>query len=346
VNHLSAYGAGKYTRPIKQVVIVQRGTNATERHYLAPRLARCALPVVCWDLLADSSAPNLEDAYVIIVRYLDRAALQAIRTARPRLAGVAWLLDDDLAAASSELRLPLRYRYRMARFWLSFSRAIQDIASEIWLASDVLVERFASSEDSVSCFRIDPVADYGPAPVHMPHKPGEPVTVFYHGEITHRGECLWLKPILEDVQRRTQRARIEIIGHPDIGAAMHDVPRCSVIPPMPWQKYRAHIDGTRGDIGLAPLLPSRFNGARSFVKYLEIVRHGGVGLFAHTRVYRDVVVDAVNGRLLAMDRQLWAETILDLVEDDEERCRMRAGTLRRIPALTPPSLSQLVSAGT
>lgn len=334
-------GVGQYTRSARKIVIVQRGLNATERHYLAPRLADCALPVVHWDILTDGAAPDLDDAYVIVVRYLDRASLDTIRDARSCLAGVAWLLDDDLSVALRDSSLPLTYRYRMTRFWWCFHSAIESLASEIWLSSDVLMERLAGDDAAAACFRIDPVADHGPAPVHPPFREGDPVKIFYHGELTHRAECIWLKPVLEEVQRRTQRTSIEIIGHRKIGAMMESIPRCCIKPPMPWQAYRAHIDQNRGDIGLAPLVNSRFNQARSFVKYLEIARHGGVGLFADNFVYRGVVVDGVNGRLLAMEPRRWIDTIVHLAEDDTERRRMRAATSSQVQSRTPPTLAQI-----
>jgi hypothetical protein len=321
---------------------VQRGLNATERHYLAPRLSDCALPVVPWDILADAPAPDLDDAYVIVVRYLDRTSLDTIRSARSCLAGLAWLLDDDLSAAFRDASLPLAYRYRMTRFWWCFRNAIASLASEIWLASDVLMGRLVG-DAAEACFRIDPMADHGYSPVHSPFREGDAVRIFYHGELTHRAECIWLKPVLEEVQRRTQRTSIEIIGHRKIGAMMENIPRCCVKLPMPWQSYRDHIEQNRGDIGLAPLVNSRFNQARSFVKYLEIVRHGGVGLFADSSVYRGIVVDTVNGRLLAMNPRRWIDTIVHLVENDTERHRMRAATTSQVRSRTPPTLTQLIA---
>ena len=335
--------AGQYPRSARKIVIVQRGLNATERHYLAPRLADCALPVVYWDILTDGAGPNLDDAYVIVVRYLDSTSLDTIRAARSCLAGVAWLLDDDLSAALRDASLPLTYRYRMTRFWWRFRNVIASLASEIWLSSDVLMERLVGDDAAATCFRIDPVADHGPAPVHPPFRVGDPVKIFYHGELTHLAECIWLKPVLEEVQRRTRRTSIEIIGHRKIGAMMESIPRCCIKPPMPWQAYRDHIDQNRGDIGLAPLVTSRFNQARSFVKYLEIVRHGGVGLFADSCVYRGVVADAVNGRLLAMEPRRWIDAIVHLAEDDAERRRMRAATSKQVQSRTPRTLARLVA---
>src|SRR5262249_58233502 len=51
------------------------------------------------------------------------------------------------------------------------------------------------------------------------------------------------------------------------------------------------------DVGLAPLLPSDFNRARSDLKYLEYAAHGVAGVYADLEPFRGSVRDGETGLL-------------------------------------------------
>jgi len=338
-----AFRAGaSYPRPAQRIVVAHAAVEATLHHYLTPRLKHAALPVTVWDIRSPAPPPALEDAYVIVVRYLDSRALRHLRAAAPALAGVAWLVDDDMPGAARETSLPLFYRWRLARFWIRYGAAIGRLASEIWFASDWLLERYGAAGDPVF-HRIDPIDD-APVPVvaRPARRPGDPVVIFYHGQITHLQECLWLRGVIRDVQARVPDSIAEIVGNRQVKQAFLDIPRCRIVHPMSWNSYRSYVDTARGDIGLAPLRDTAFNRARSYVKYLEIVRHGGVGVFAEGPPYAAVVRHGENGLLLPMEEARWTEAIVGLATDDAAREAMRQRALRPPAARTPDSLTRLL----
>jgi len=336
---------GRYMRPAKRIVVVHGAVETTRHHYLTPRLKHASLPVAVWDIRSPANPPPLEDAYVIVVRYLDRRSLHELRRARPELAGVAWLVDDDIPAAARDSSLPLFYRWRLARFWMRFGAAVGRLASEVWLASDFLLDSYADGREDEVFQRIDPVDDAPPRAAPRPgRRPGEPIVIFYHGQITHLAECLWLRDVIREVQARVPDSIVEIVGNRRVRRAFLDIPRCRILHPMSWTTYRSYVDTARGDIGLAPLRDTPFNRARSYVKYLEIVRHGGVGVFAEGPPYAGVVRHRENGLLLPMDKERWVEGIAELATDDAARDAMRNRAIEPPVARTPRSLSALLKA--
>lgn len=339
----TAFRAGaSYARRAQRIVVAHAAVEATLHHYLTPRLKHAALPVTVWDIRAKAPPPALADAFVIVVRYLDSRALRHLRAAAPALAGVAWLVDDDMPGAARETSLPLFYRWRLARFWIRYGAAIGRLASEIWFASDWLLERYGGGGDP-AFQRIDPVDDApARAAERPPRRPGEPVVIFYHGQITHLHECLWLRDVIRDVQARVPASIAEIVGNRQVKDAFLDIPRCRIVHPMSWTSYRSYVDAARGDIGLAPLRDTAFNRARSYVKYLEIVRHGGVGVFADSPPYAAVVRHGENGLLLPMDKARWIDGIVGLASNDDAREAMRRRALLPPAARTPASLTGLL----
>jgi hypothetical protein len=78
-------------------------------------------------------------------------------------------------------------------------------------------------------------------------------------------------------------------------------------------------------VGLAPLLPSAFNQARSATKFFDITQAGAVGIYADHPVYRSMVKNEENGLLLPMDQEVWAEAVLRLGCDDMQRQQLLSG---------------------
>ncbi len=334
---------GRYDRPAKRIVVIRGIAEATEHHYLTARLKHSILPVAIWDIRSKEPPPSLEDAYVIVVRYLDRRSLRHLRTAASRLAGVAWLVDDDMPGAAQETSLPLVYRWRLGRFWVCYGTAIGRLASEVWFSNDTLLEAYAQGREDEHFKRIDPIDDRPElAAARHPRRPGEPIVIFYHGQITHLHECLWLRDVIREVQARVPTSIAEIVGRRQVQQAVLDIPRCRILHPMSWTNYRAYVDTARGDIGLAPLLDTAFNRARSHVKFLEIVRHGGVGVFADGPPYAGVVHHGENGLLLPPNKDLWVEGIVLLATDTATREAIREQAMKPPNARTPRSLSSLL----
>jgi hypothetical protein len=92
---------------------------------------------------------------------------------------------------------------------------------------------------------------------------------------------------------------------------------------MTWPQYLAYTQSRKADIGLAPLLPSRFNAARGATKWMDYTRMGAVGIYTDVAPYSDHVHHANDGLLLPNTPELWVQQILELASDPAKRLQMR-----------------------
>jgi hypothetical protein len=332
---------GRYRRAPERVVVLTQKESSTCDLYLRHRLSKSALPVSYWNF-GDPEPPDVAGAFVIIVRYLDRKSRAALMQKRETLSGVALLLDDDLAAAIGDRDLPLHYRLYMAQFWMRYARPLSELASELWLASDVLMGRYASA-GNVS--RIDPSPEPFVLPRDRLNEESDHVGIFYHAQKTHKVDRLWLYDVIAEAHYACANAHFEIVGGRHIEARYRHLPRVSVRPPVAWPDYLQRSLRDRFDIGLAPLVPTPFNAARSWVKYLDIARFGAVGIFAAGQPYEGVVRDGKNGLLRsAGDRNAWIEALIGLIEDRNLRRELVQGISWPENIETPGSLSRICAA--
>ncbi|HAC59118.1 MAG TPA: hypothetical protein DCF73_12285 [Rhodobiaceae bacterium] len=332
--------SGEYDRKPVRIVVLAQKVSPTRDLYLRRRLAMARLPVHYWTL-GENCPVSLNDAFVIVVRYVDRTSLAQIEEERRNLSGLAWLLDDDVAAALGDSDLPLHYRAFMAHFWLRFARRLAGVTSEIWAASDVLADRLAQS-GLVS--RIDPLPEAFALPAERDEPDlGQPLRVFYHGQKTHRPEREWLHPVVKTIHDRYPSVHFEMIGDAAVKAKYRELDRVLVTPAFTWPDYLARSRATRFDIGLAPLLSTPFNRARSWGKYLDIARFGAVGIYAEGQPYDRVVRDGENGLLRsAQDPDAWIDALALLIEDHAFRKRLTAGVNWPAEIALPDTLGDLL----
>lgn len=332
-------GASSYSATIERVVVVYRAPSPTADLYIRSRLVGCDLPVAWWDIDQAAPPPDLRGAFVIIVRYITGAVARVL-TAADALAGVAFLMDDDMPGAATEQTLPLPYRLEQFIRWQRQKTWLARLSSELWLASDVLMQRFGGSGRAV--YRIDPWYDGPSVPRPLrPRDPDGPVTVFYHGQTTHLADYHWLLDVVRRVQQRRSDVLFEFIGQRPVKRLFADQPRVRVLHPMGWIPYRSYIDVQRYDIGLAPLMNTPFNLARSWLRYLNIASTGAAGIFAAGGPYESVVENGTNGVLLKMDPIAWADAIVALAADSGRREHLARAMTLPVTVQTPPVLRRL-----
>lgn len=320
---------------MESVVVLTQRDSPTCDLYLRDRLAGCPLPVHYWHLGNDAPVA-LDGAYVIIVRYVDSRSIAALERARDKLCAVAYLLDDDLAAVADDASLPLHYRLIIGRFWARYAQRLSDLVSELWLSSDVLASRYARA---TPVYRIDPKPARFPLPRERPSRPEGPVRIFYHGQKTHGADREWLDGIISEVHLLCPDAEFELIGGPMLRWKYRRKCHVTVRSALSWPAYRALGTTERFDIGLAPLVPTPFNSARSWTKYLDIARFGAVGLYAAGEPYEHVVTDGCNGRLLNSETSTWVEALSKLINDRDMRDGLIAGIGWPEHVATPPALA-------
>jgi len=105
--------------------------------------------------------------------------------------------------------------------------------------------------------------------------------------------------------------------------------RVVFIPPVPFEKYPPRL--SHFDIGLAPLLKSRFNNAKSELRCLEYGAYGVPCVASRLASYRAWINEGVDGFTAASEAE-WYEALTALVRDPELRRRVGEESRRRVYA--------------
>jgi glycosyltransferase involved in cell wall biosynthesis len=296
------------------VVVIEHGRMPSTDYFVVPYVTRLGLPVTVFNSTrgeVDTSALS-PGALVVFVRYIDGEWAEAVRTARGPLAGVVLFMDDDLLDWRALRGLPWRYAYKIWRLTLRRRQWLKDVKARLWVSREHLAGRYAS---------LNPLVIAATLTAEMTlSRPA--VRIAYHGTASHAAEIRWLVPIVRKVQEQCDNTFFEIFGRADVNRLYRGIERTAVLHPMSWPNYYAYTSLGGLDIGLAPLLPSRFNAGRSGTKFFDFVRCGAVGIYSDAVPYAGFVRNEVDGILVKNDSDAWVEAILRLARDDKTRKRM------------------------
>lgn len=309
----------------RAIWILEWGRNPSTDYYILPRCpASTGVPHRLIDIR--SSTPSAldipEGTFVVIVRYATAAWLRHLHRQRERLSGVAYFMDDDLPAAIGDGSLPWRYRYKILRyFWLQ-RRALARVCSDLWVSTTYLAERYGLVPARI----LEPV----PSISAEPRQSG--VTYFYEGTTSHTREFHWLRDVVGRVQAHADDLTFLTVGPAATRRIFSGLPRVLCLHPVDWSTYKASFSAVRHDIGLAPLLDTAQNRARSPTKFFDISRYGAVGIYSNVPPYAGFVRsgDEGDGWLLDNDPDIWSDMILRLARSEFERTRMATRARQRV----------------
>jgi hypothetical protein len=308
------------------ILVLQRGENASTDYYLRPRLESAGVPACIADLDSPPEHCALlgEDGpralTVVFCRYGAESWLAALRAKRERLSRVAFFMDDDLPAAMRAPELPRPARGKVALHFAAQVEALSRLASEVWVSTPVLAERYAAVRPRV----LAPLPEADPPPP----EPDPPRLAAYHGTDVHPRERRF---VLEVTRRLTDLdLEFEVTGGAALERAAVGLGRVSVVPQLAWPAYLRRQTGAQAAISLAPLLDSELNAARAPVKAFDAARLGAAGLYADYGPYRSFVRHGEDGLLLPMEPQAWADAIRTLMADPQRRLQLAASARARL----------------
>lgn len=305
---------GKYERDWSgKVLVLAPGHIPTVDYYLTPRLRNLPAGAVrSVDVLVErpDEVPPTEGIFVVIVRHASADWLRFLVRQRSRLSGVAYLMDDDIPAAWRSRELPLDYRMWTTGRYVLVQSLLAEVCDRIWVSTARLQARYRARD----VFLLGPMEPESPRPVAPPGTR----RWAYHGTRTHEREIRWLLPVVEAVQAASPEHEFEIFGNARIARWFAHVPRVHVLPPRPWAEYLTHCLSSSLAVGVAPLLPGRFNAVRSWVKMFDITRCGAVGVFSRREPYAPTL-DVAGAALLADDQAIWISEIIRMLQNDSLR---------------------------
>jgi glycosyltransferase involved in cell wall biosynthesis len=265
---------------------------------------------------------------VILVRHVAPAWARALRGASGPIPPVIYFFDDDIPGILRDPHLPFGYAFRTARRFAGLRRTLRATGAAVLVSCPGLAARYNLPESAI----LPPLPPIVPAagPVEREGQGG--VTVFYHGTTSHLREIGWLKDVFEGVSARLPDTVFELFGDARVRRMYRGLDYVRVAAPLPWAEFLARTGAARLDIGLAPLLDSPFNRCRSHVKFYDITRAGGVGVYSAGPVFEGAVLDGENGLLVENRVEAWVEAICRLARDRELREALRARAVAQVQA--------------
>lgn len=289
-------------------------TSPSINYLLLPKLAELGLNAhtdQATGLLQGLNPSTNQPELCVVCRYVNGKQLKQLHTQKRQGVKTIYFMDDDLLDPLAWGGLPWRYRFKLFSQAFVYKRRILDLVDEVWVSTPYLQNKYA---------HLNPVlvtAKPTTATVQTHHD--TKVLVCYHATASHSAEFKWLLPIMQEVLERNPRVHFELFADSHTAKLFLPLPRTAVLHPMSWPQYLAYTQSRQADIGLAPLLPSRFNAARGATKCMDYARMGAVGIYTDVPPYSEHVRHGVNGLLLPNVPAAWVQNILVLAADSALR---------------------------
>lgn len=303
------------------VYVVEERANSSTDCFVLPALADSGHRVVRCGFTDVPAPDDLVGAGVVFVRYVPRAWMKLVEAVGPRLPDLVFFMDDDVLDVRASVETPWHYRIKLARLAAGRLRWLRRQRAEFWVSTPYLRQKYAKWQPRLVL----------PSPVW---DAVELRRVFYHGTASHDAEKRWLRPVVAEVVRRDDRLAFEIVGGQGVNRLYRGVPRVSVVHQMTWSAYQAFVATPGRHVGLAPLLNSPFNRARSYTKFFDITRCGAVGVYSPNSACAEVVSHGVDGLVVDLEPEAWVEAILALVGDEPLRHNLLRGAKAKLDELT------------
>lgn len=305
------------------VLIIEHGRMPSTDYFVLPRASSLGVPTRLVDSAAMANPPAslfAAGTLVVFVRYVEPAWGKAVLRAQSAglLSGLIYFIDDDLFDSKSWGNVPTKYSRKIKKIapglkWLTKHQV------KLWVASRYLREKYRDQTPELIL----------PCPEESLYDRQSGPKIFYHGTASHIDEINWLTPIIRQVQERCAHTTFEIIGDLSINRLYRNIPRVSVLHPMSWDNYRAYCASADLQIGLAPLLDTPFNAARSTTKFFDMIRCGAVGIYSDREPFSAFIRNREDGFLVENSPALWVDTIVSLAQDPELRCRIYQNARQR-----------------
>jgi len=310
-----------------RVVLLRRQTAPTDEIYLRSPLAKYArngeIRIETVDQVGAGARHRstllLAGCHVVVSRYCPARLLRIIHRERSQLAGLYYLVDDDIAAASKTTALPLPYRLWQSYVARREFRALIGEADRVITTSRYLCRHYASERTQL----LEPTCIWKPKALDHFEAPAS-IHVCFHATVAHSADLVHIAPVLAAIHDSRPRVRIELVTSARVPRFLANRPRVSHRRTMPWPEYRRFVSSSRRHIMLVPTLDTPFNRGKSHVKLFDATGLGAVGIYSNRAPYTDVIQQGVGGLLVNDDPASWYQALVALIDNLEDAKRMAA----------------------
>jgi hypothetical protein len=249
--------------------------------------------------------------FVVVSRYITEPWFQRLAKLQGRIR-IAYLMDDDVAAAIDTPALRMLYRQRMDEVALLDFQAMLRLADHVVVTSENLLRTYNSPKTRMlhpPCLRF---------PLDMVHQDmRRPIRFAYHGTDGHLEDINFLAPVLGRLaQKFGSRIEVEIFTSFRWPTTLSNI---RFVKPKPWADYVAHAARHPAHVAVVPLLFTPYNAGKSIIKVHDTTSLGAVGVYSRTDPYTGVVRDGEDGLLVANDPGLWYQALKLLTEQGDFR---------------------------
>nr|WP_300306813.1 glycosyltransferase [Halomonas sp.] len=288
-------------------------------------------PLWCWPWLRGL----MRGAHVIVCRGLALPWCEVLESERSLLAGVYYVIDDDLSAAAQDHSLPDGYRQRMADK-VEEQKRLLPLADEVIACSDQLARTFVDRHRHVSILTPGLIA----VPPSLEHFRAAEWRVGFHGTRAHLQDLEHIVPALASIHEACHHVQFELMLGRFAPPEVASLKRVSTPSSLPWKNFLDYQCKHRIHIGLAPLWPTAFNAGKSYIKFLDITLMGGVGIYSQRSPYKDLVSDEIDGLLAEDHSDHWQECMRRLLAFPQDARRMALAAADKAQAECSPELGR------
>jgi len=230
------------------------------------------------------------------------------------------IFDPDLAAEIPALSL---LPADEAALWMEGVRRYRTTmdACDAFIGSTAMLCRHATEVTGLPAFRFDNGVGIGlgrrsAEAVNRPRAPGPTRIGYLSGTITHDDDWAMIEPVVVSVLEAMPEVELWLVGHVTGGPALERLgSRVHRIPFVPWADLPGLLRDL--DVNLAPVAPaSRFNEAKSAIKWLEAALVSTPTVASPTEPFRDAVVEGETG-MLAASPEDWTGALERLIVDHD-----------------------------
>lgn len=315
-------------RIAKRLLILSRYPNPSVSYYLDERTKTLGeIPVIMKGL--DDSLDGIESdgLFVIICRYIKPPHIRWLEQRHERLAGVAYFVDDDIAAVVAGNEANWDYKFRLLRLAIRPLPRVNRLLTNIWSSTETLADSLATAGH-----RIDVLAPLPAEPAHgaasAKGQDAAPLQMVYHATGVHRREHEFLMPVVRAAMEKHANLHFEVFAGGGLarrwGRQGIDATRIAIRPPLSWPAYLAKTTHHAADIALAPLLSGKTNASRSDTKRIDISRLQAAAIFSRCPTFARC---AVAGEFhIDNTPEAWLTAIDQLVGNRERRLAARDAT--------------------
>lgn len=331
---------GGDARSISRVLVFGKFPNPTFDYYFAARLAAQGMPA--FELIdIRNFNPEIEPqgAFVIVVRYASFTVTRWIKKNRNALAGVAVFVDDDIAAAIMTPQASWRYRYRLLRQSILPLRFLDRLIDELWVSTGFLARRLSYAKPCV----MGPAPDIQALPLLTSPPPPDTssaIMIAYHATAIHSDEHHFLVNVMKSVLINRPSVLFEVVATGRSAEMWLELAsdRIMVKSPLGWEDYLRSQD-KQIDIMVVPVAPTRLNESRAETKRIDIARVGAAAVMSHCPAF---IPGEPGEILLPYEESVWAQNLIDLIDDAQARKLAATATQRRVQKLAEQAASGIV----